>query len=114
MKSNKKLLTFFLPLALRLLTMADISAQHTPLINYNVKWTTPGINAQGSMPIGNGDIGANVWVDANGDILFYVSKTDAWSEIGRLLKLGRIRIRLSPNPFRENTFLQELELQNGA
>lgn len=114
MKSNKKLLTFFLPLALRLLTMADISAQHTPLINYNVKWTTPGINAQGSMPIGNGDIGANVWVDANGDILFYVSKTDAWSEIGRLLKLGRIRIRLSPNPFKENTFLQELELQNGA
>ncbi len=31
-----------------------------------------------SMPLGNGDIGLNVWVDPGGDLLFYISKTDAW------------------------------------
>lgn len=89
-------------------------AQPHPVIeNYNVVWTTPGINAQGSMPIGNGDIGANVWVEANGDLVFYISKTDAWSDIGVLLKLGRVRISITPNPFSEATFVQQLKLQNG-
>ncbi|MBS0027688.1 DUF5703 domain-containing protein [Chitinophaga sp. 22321] len=81
--------------------------------DYNIKWTTPGENSNGSMPIGNGDIGANVWIAANGDLVFYVSKTDAWSEIGRLLKLGRVRVSISPNPFNEKAFIQELRLQNG-
>jgi hypothetical protein len=36
-------------------------AQKKELAEYNVQWNTPGINSQGSMPIGNGDIGANVW-----------------------------------------------------
>ncbi len=66
------------------------------------------------MPIGNGDIGANVWVEQDGDLVFYVSETDAWSENGRLLKLGRVRIRLSPNPFGYGVrFRQELRLGNG-
>jgi hypothetical protein len=66
------------------------------------------------MPIGNGDIGANVWVEEGGDLLFYISKTDSYSENVRLLKLGKLRIRFSPNPFEEGcTFRQELDLRNG-
>ena len=41
------------------------------------------------MPLGNGDIGMNVWVEENGDLLFFISKTDSWSDAGRLLKLGQ-------------------------
>jgi len=52
-------------------------SQTNAVSKYNIIWTTPGINSQGSMPIGNGDIGANVWVDDNGDLVFYISKTDA-------------------------------------
>ena len=51
------------------------------------------------MPLGNGDIGLNVWAEADGDLRFYIGKTDAWSGNGRLLKLGGIRVSLSPNPF---------------
>jgi hypothetical protein len=65
------------------------------------------------MPIGNGDIGANVWVEKNGDLAFYISKTDAWSETGRLLKLGKVVVTVTPNPFNEKTFSQELILENG-
>lgn len=84
------------------------------LNHYNVIWNTPSRNSSGSMPLGNGDIGLNVWVEESGDLLFYLSKTDAWSEIGRLLKLGRVRVRLEPNPLTTSTpFRQELKLREG-
>jgi len=82
---------------------------------YNVVWNSPSKDFNGSMPIGNGDIGANVWVEKGCDLLFYIIKTDAWSENARLLKLGRIRIRLTPNPFTQGSlFKQELDLKNGV
>jgi len=43
-----------------------------------------------------------------------LGKTDAWSENCRLLKLGRVRVRLSPNPFVEGApFKQTLCLRKG-
>ena len=67
------------------------------------------------MPIGNGDIGANVWVEPSGDICFYLSKTDSWDKHSELLKLGKLRVRLTPNPFSNVTrFKQELDLQDGV
>ena len=78
-------------------------------------WTTPSRDPSGSMPLGNGDIGLNVWVEENGDLLFYLSKTDAWDENSGLLKLGRVRLAISPNPFRAGLpFSQELDLAAGA
>ncbi|NQT94415.1 MAG: hypothetical protein HQ559_16790 [Lentisphaerae bacterium] len=85
-----------------------------PLATYNVVWTTPSKDHNGSMPIGNGDIGMNVWVEQDGDLLLLLSKTDAWSENHRLLKLGRVRVKLSPNPFVEGApFKQTLRLRQG-
>ncbi|MAG55496.1 MAG: hypothetical protein CMJ83_04315 [Planctomycetes bacterium] len=85
-----------------------------PLDAYNVVWNTPSTDHNGSMPIGNGDIGMNVWVDPSGDLWLLLSKTNAWSENGRLLKLGRVRIRLAPNPFVEGVpFQQTLRLRKG-
>jgi alpha-L-fucosidase 2 len=93
--------------------MSDITSI-TSLDDYNVAWDSPSKNALGSMPAGNGDIGINLWVEENGDLLFYLSKTDAWSENARLLKLGKVRLSLSPNPFRVGLpFLQKLVLKDG-
>jgi hypothetical protein len=34
------------------------------------------------MPLGNGDITANVWVENNGgDLMMYIGKSDCWSEL---------------------------------
>ena len=66
------------------------------------------------MPIGNGEVGLNVWVETTGDLVFLVSRTDAWSENARLLKLGRIRVHLDPNPFAQDVpFRQTLDLRSG-
>jgi len=51
---------------------------------YNPVWESPCEFASGSMPPGNGDIGVNAWVEESGDLLFYIGKTDTWSENGRL------------------------------
>jgi len=85
-----------------------------PLDQYNVVWETASKDSSGSMPIGNGDIGLNVWVEEDGDIVFYISKTDAWSENARLLKLGKVRVKVSPNPFEKGKpFKQTLKLRQG-
>lgn len=86
-----------------------------PLSNYDVVWTTPSIDAAGSMPIGNGEVVLNVWVEAaTGDLMFYIARTDALSEISRILKLGRIRVHLSTSPFKNaNDFKQRLNLVDG-
>ena len=86
------------------------------LNSYNVTWTTPSTNGSpGSMPIGNGDITANVWVENNGgDLVMYLGKSDAWSEGTRLLKIGRMRFHFSPNPFASGSpFSQTLNFYNG-
>jgi alpha-L-fucosidase 2 len=63
------------------------------------------------MPLGNGDIVLNVWTEASGDVVFYLSKTDAWDENARLLTLGRVRVSLNPNPFAEAAqFCQGMDL----
>lgn len=90
----------------------DISKK---LSSYNVTWDTPSTSgSMGSMPIGNGDITSNVWVENNGDLMLYIGKSDSWSEATRLLKIGRIKINLNPNPFVESGgFTQTLNLENG-
>jgi len=85
------------------------------LDKYNVIWDSPSDDYNGSMPIGNGDLAANVWVEPNGDLVFLASKSDAWSARHDLLKLGRVRVRLSPPLVTEGTsFKQELDLKTGS
>ena len=73
-------------------------------------WHSPGLNSLGSMPLGNGDIGLNVWVEKNGDLVFYIAKSDAWCENGRLVKLSRVRVSISPPLFTDgDSFRQTLD-----
>jgi len=79
-----------------------------------VVWTTPSTNSAGSMPLGNGDISVNAWAEKDGDLLLYIGKCDSWDENHRLLKLGRLRLRLSPNPFADGKpFRQTLHADRG-
>lgn len=80
---------------------------------YHVKWNEQSINSWGSMPIGNGDIGANVWVTKEGILNLLISKTDSYSEIGRLLKIGKIELHFTPNILDGKEFEQELNLEKG-
>ena len=62
---------------------------------YNVVWDSPSKDSTGSMPLGGGCLGLNVWVEGD-DLLFYIGHPDSRVESGKLVKLGRVRIRLDP------------------
>ncbi len=99
-------------LAAMALPMNALAASPDP---YTVVWDSPSADSSGSMPLGNGDVAVNVWVEADGDLIYYISKTDAWSENGRLLKVGRVRVSLDPNPFAAGLpFKQMLDVRTGS
>ena len=76
-----------------------------------VIWTSQSKNAPESMPCGDSDMGLNVWV-GKGDILFYMAKSGTFDENNSMLKLGRVRVSLHPNPFDGDRFKQELLRKN--
>ena len=79
---------------------------------YDVVWTTQSKNSGESMPVSGGDIGLNVWVE-NNELLIYMGRAGYRDENGALLKPGRVRIKLTPNPFENAAFRQELKLRQG-
>lgn len=80
--------------------------------DYHVKWDKQSINSSESMPCGGGDVGLNVWVE-NDELLFYLSRAGAFDENNVFPKLGRVRVKLNPNPFKDADFSQELNLKEG-
>ncbi|MBB5437842.1 hypothetical protein HDC92_001516 [Pedobacter sp. AK017] len=90
-----------------------VLAQQPATADQNLVWTSQSENASGSMPCGGGDIGLNVWVE-KGELLFYIARSGTFDENNTLLKLGRLRLKLSPSPFDEDAaFKQELILKDG-
>ncbi len=92
---------------------AHTDKKHAPqwVSQYDVTWNSPGKTSADSMPTGNGRVGLNVWTEPNGDIVFYISKTDAFSENNRILKLGRVRLSIQDLTFTP-PFEQKLDLKN--
>lgn len=99
-----------------LLLSAPVPEDAATQAAYEVVWTSPSEDSSGSMPLGNGDLGCNAWVEPGGDLVLLLSKTDSWSELGRLLKLGRVRVRFEPAlaamapGFRQRLSLREGEM----
>jgi len=89
---------------------SNVFSQEKPLSN--VVWNTQSLNSSASMPVGGGDIGLNLWVES-GDVYLYLSKSGTFDENNTLLKLGRVKLKLSPNPFQGQSFKQELILKDG-
>jgi len=102
-------------LSITLLTVATVTAQAEHLYS----WTEPSaIGSAGSMPLGGGDIGMNVWVDANTyDTYFYLSQSGCFDENNTLLKLGRFhvgwRYRETGDNLPHGEFSQTLHLDEG-
>ncbi len=105
------------------LTGGKIYGQSIPdilpyLATNNVTWTNPGPTSMQSMPLGNGDIGLNVWAETNGAVDFYIGKSDAWGDNVQgdegLLKIGGVHLTMNPNPLSQGApFQQILMLHEG-
>lgn len=86
----------------------------TELPKYDVSWTSPSASIVDSMPIGNGQTAALVWAESNKDLIVSVATGDSWDENARSIRLGNVRIALTPNPFaRGLPFAQVLKYKTG-
>ena len=94
------------------ISLAAEGAESASPGRFDVVWDSPSDGPSGSMPIGGGDLAANVWVESSGDLLLCVAKSDSFSGNGRILKLGQVRITFDP-PLDTDTFRQELKLRDG-
>ncbi len=99
-----------------LFVIPGIAEAEESIARYDVTWQSPSTTGpQGSMPLGNGDIGLNAWVEPSGELIFYISKTDSWGDNGRLLKVGRVRFKFDPNLLGlSNVFRQTLHLRDAT
>lgn len=86
----KKVITF---LALSLFVACSYGSPNEP-DGPEYLWTEPShIGSAGSMPLGGGDIGMNVWVEpTHNDVYFYLSQSGCFDENNSLLKLGRFHV----------------------
>ncbi len=82
------------------------------LSKQNVVWDLPSKDEAGAMPLGNGNVLANVWVEPNGDLRLGLGKIDA--KTGKVAKLGRVRVKLTPALPITKAFRQTLVLKHGA
>jgi len=91
----------------------DEAGLKNQLAKYNPVWTEQSTSSSESMPLsGSKGNGLNVWVQ-DGDVYFYLANNECYDENADLLKLGCIRLHLSPNPFAPgSTFKQELDIYN--
>ncbi len=80
----------------------------------DVSWSTPGQTSADSLPLGNGDVAANVWTEPGGNIVLYLAKNDAWDHLGRLIKIGRLRLRITPSLTAGGKFEQRLSLGDAS
>ena len=91
---------------------ADSSSQPSP---YEVTWDSPSADSNGTMPLGNGEVAINAWIEPSGDLRFFIARTDAWDDSGRLLKIGGLRFTFGDGPAdRTKTFRQTLTVKDAT
>ena len=98
----------------------SISCAHADLCGadrikrYNYAWNVHSEKPGDSMPLGNGDLAANVYVTKDA-LYLLLSKSDASDWNGNLIKTGRVKITAEPNPFADTgEFEQRLNIANGC
>lgn len=81
---------------------------------YQVICHAPGKNDRSAMPLGNGETAVSVWMGEDGILRFYLSRSDAVTELERTVKLGMVEIELIPCFCETDSFSQILDVKNGV
>ena len=78
-----------------------------------ITFDSPAENDRGSMILGNGELGANAWISADGTLHTVLQRSDTWNEGARHVKAGAIDYATG-KPVDKGSFRQELSLATGS
>jgi hypothetical protein len=90
-----------------------------PIFPGNVEWDSPSNDPSGHMPIGNGDVTASVWAEANNGVFMYLQKADIFGENDSAWdaptpKMGKLGITFTGASFGAQSFSQKHNTDSGA
>ncbi len=77
----------------------------------SIIWNGVSEDETASFPFGNGEVAGNVWAEKDG-IYMYLARNDCFSELGRLLKTGELKLSID-SCMLNNDCVQKLDLENG-
>jgi len=77
-----------------------------------IVWNEISKDEGASMPFGNGVVAGNIWTEKDG-VRIYLARNDSWSELGRLMKIGRLHLDIDSLKW-DNNFSQTLDLASGS
>ena len=102
--------------SMHLWAMMMSSATMSSLSTFSPSFDTPSAAIADNMPIGNGELVANIWVNASdGSLSVLLGRSDAWSSLAMPIKVGRLKLLVHPSPFlRPDSFTQKLHIENGT
>lgn len=83
--------------------------------DYDLVFHETGRDSWSSMPLGNGEISAQVWTDKEGKIQCYLATTDSRDGMDNPIKIGKLTIEFEPNILNEHSDYREtLLLEEGV
>ncbi|MBS1748486.1 MAG: hypothetical protein JST63_01125 [Bacteroidetes bacterium] len=88
----KKLFSLFLGYFLSVFHSTGQSVE-----DFNLKFNEPGSDSWSSLPLGNGDITAQVWTNKDGTIQCYLATSDSRDGMDNPIKVGKLTIRFEPD-----------------
>ncbi|MDR2755515.1 MAG: DUF5703 domain-containing protein [Planctomycetaceae bacterium] len=104
------LLLSMLAMLLTLTFCTTIIADEPPL--YELVWDTPSKNVHETVPLGNGEVAVNAWIDKTGNLRFYIARIDSIDENGQLLKIGALKISPQNSISTQTAFKQTLDVKH--
>lgn len=90
-----------------------IGLQAQKIADFNLRFHETGTDSWSSMPLGNGDITAQVWTNKEGSIQCYLATSDSRDGMDNPIKVGKLSIRFEPDiitmgkGYREELLLDE-------
>jgi hypothetical protein len=81
---------------------------------YELVWNSPSKNVNETMPLGNGEVALNAWIDETGNLKFYIARIDSIDENGQLLKVGAVKISPQHSVSTQAAFKQTLNVKHGT
>lgn len=80
--------------------------------DFNLQFREPGTDSWSSLPLGNGEITAQVWTNKDGSIQSYLATSDSRDGMDNPIKVGKLTIRFEPNIFANGSGYTEVLLLN--
>lgn len=82
--------------------------------DFNLRFNEPGTDSWSSLPLGNGEITAQVWTGKDGTIQYYLATSDSRDGMDNPIKVGKLTIQFEPNIIATGSgYTEELLLHEG-